>query len=50
MLANFLVPLHRDGWKFVAAFAVATVLLGEFVWSWLWLSFVPAWLWVWVCS
>ena len=45
MLANFLVPLHRDGWKFVAAFAVATVLLGEFVWSWLWLVGIVATLW-----
>jgi phosphatidylserine decarboxylase len=37
MLANFLVPLHRDGWKFVVAFFLVTVLLGELVWSWLWL-------------
>jgi phosphatidylserine decarboxylase len=37
MLSNFLVPLHRDGWKFVVLFFVATVLLGELVWSWLWL-------------
>ncbi|MGE0154526.1 MAG: phosphatidylserine decarboxylase [Reyranellaceae bacterium] len=37
MLSNFLVPLHRDGWKFVVLFFLATVLLGELVWSWLWL-------------
>jgi phosphatidylserine decarboxylase len=37
MLSNFLVPLHRDGWKFVVLFFVATVLLGSLVWSWLWL-------------
>ena len=36
MLANFLVPLHRDGWKFVAIFAVVTVLLAQ-LWSWFWL-------------
>ncbi|MDF3073999.1 MAG: phosphatidylserine decarboxylase family protein, partial [Alphaproteobacteria bacterium] len=37
MLSNFLVPLHRDGWKFVVLFFVVTVLLGSLVWSWLWL-------------
>jgi phosphatidylserine decarboxylase len=26
MIAGFLVPLHRDGWKFVALFALATVI------------------------
>jgi phosphatidylserine decarboxylase len=36
MLANFLVPLHRDGWKFVGLFIVATILLAQF-WSWFWL-------------
>jgi len=36
MLANFLVPLHRDGWKFVAIFAVVTVLLAQ-LWPWFWL-------------
>jgi phosphatidylserine decarboxylase len=37
MLSNFLVPLHRDGWKFVVLFFVVTVLLGEFIWSGFWI-------------
>ena len=45
MLSNFLVPLHRDGWKFVVLFFVVTVLLGELVWSWLWLVGLVATLW-----
>ena len=44
MLANFLVPLHRDGWKFVAGFAVATVLLAQ-LWSWFWLIGLVATAW-----
>lgn len=45
MLSNFLVPLHRDGWKFVVLFFVATVLLGELIWSWLWLVGLLATVW-----
>ena len=29
-IRNTLVPVHREGWPFVAAFAGATVLLGLF--------------------
>ena len=44
MLKNFLVPLHRDGWKFVALFALATILLAQ-LWSWFWLfgALATAW-------
>jgi phosphatidylserine decarboxylase len=44
MLKNFLVPLHRDGWKFVALFALATILLAQ-LWSWFWLfgTLATAW-------
>lgn len=39
-LSTVLVPIHRDGWKFVAAFFVIAVLLG-FVWKPLfWLGLV----------
>lgn len=44
MLANFLIPLHRDGWKFVAAFAIATVLLAQ-LWSGFWIIGTVATLW-----
>jgi phosphatidylserine decarboxylase len=27
VLRNFLAPIHQDGWKFIAAFAVLTVIL-----------------------
>ena len=41
---NTLVPVHRDGWKFVAAFFVASVLFGA-VWEPLmWIGFLlTAW-------
>jgi phosphatidylserine decarboxylase len=32
MLANFLIPIHRDGWRFIAIGAVVTLL---FAWSFL---------------
>lgn len=44
MLANFLVPLHRDGWRFIALFAIATVLLAQ-LWSWFWLIGLVLTLW-----
>ena len=44
MLKNFLVPLHRDGWKFVALFAVATILLAQ-LWGGFWIIGVLATAW-----
>ncbi|MEO8559293.1 MAG: phosphatidylserine decarboxylase [Rhodospirillales bacterium] len=35
MLKDFLVPLNRDGWKFIALFAVVTVLL-SLLWGGFW--------------
>jgi phosphatidylserine decarboxylase len=29
MLATVLVPIHRDGWKFIAIFAVVALILGQ---------------------
>ena len=33
MSRHFLVPLHEEGWRFVAIFAAVSVLLGLLVWS-----------------
>ncbi len=44
MLANFLVPLHRDGWKFIALFALITILLAQ-LWGGFWIVGGVATLW-----
>ena len=33
MTRHFLVPLHEEGWRFVAIFAVVTVAVGFLLWS-----------------
>jgi phosphatidylserine decarboxylase len=41
---NTLVPIHRDGWKFVAAFFVASLLLGAAWEPLMWIGFIlTAW-------
>ncbi|MDX2102210.1 MAG: phosphatidylserine decarboxylase [Alphaproteobacteria bacterium] len=36
MIPGFsLPPIHREGWPFIAIFAVVTALLGVFAWDWL---------------
>ena len=43
-IRNTLVPVHREGWPFVAAFAGATVLLGLFSAHLLWIGLIlTAW-------
>lgn len=43
-IRNALVPVHREGWPFIAAFAILTLLLGYFSTSLLWIGLIlTAW-------
>lgn len=45
MLANFLVPVLDDGWRFIALFAGATFLAALTGWAWLFWPFLVLTLW-----
>ncbi|MFN3548059.1 MAG: phosphatidylserine decarboxylase, partial [Mesorhizobium sp.] len=43
-IRNAFVPVHREGWPFIAAFAGATIILGVFSTSLFWIgAILTAW-------